>query len=132
MNEGVQHVPADMALLEQVGVDPAHGVVPRRKGDFLLLFLLRRRGSDLTLFAVQEAGHGLQITEAVELLDKGAWSAALLRGVVVPLVSADGDAVVAGKTAFPAFPQEPFSPAEKKGFQVYGGGALFWISVNSI
>ena len=124
MNEGVQHTPADMTLLEQVCVDPAHGAVPRRKNEFLFLLLLRRRGPNLALFTVQEAGHGLRVAEAIELLNKGDWSASLLRGVVVPLVSANGDTVVAGEAAFPAFRQEPFSPAEKKGFQVYGGGAL--------
>ena len=124
MNEGVQHVPADMTLLEQVGVDPAHGAVPRRKNEFLFLLLLRRCGPDLALFTVQEAGHGLRVAQAIELLDKRYRPAALFRGMVVPLVSTDGDAVVACEAAFPAFPQELFSLAEKKGFQVYGGGAL--------
>ena len=127
MDKRVQHRAANEALLEQVGVDPAHGIVFRRELELPFLLLLGRRGDDFSLLAVQEPGHRFRVAEAVELLDKGDRPAALLRGVVKPLVSPDSDAVVAGETLFPAAGQELLTLTEQKRLQVYGGGPLFLI-----
>ncbi len=125
--ESVQHRAADEALLEQVGIDPAHGIVFRWELELLLFLLFGRRGADFSLLSVQEACHRLRVAEAVELLDEGYRPAALLCGVVKPLVSPDGDAVVAGEALFPAAGQELLALTQQKRLQVYGGGPLFLI-----
>lgn len=60
----------------------------------LLLFLTRERICR-ALLAVQEQGHCLGIAFAVEPLYERHRPAAVLRGMVVPCVAANGDAVVA-------------------------------------
>ena len=95
--------------------------------EVFLLFLFWGRGADFPLFAVQEPGHGLGVAEVIELLDKRDWPAALLGGVVEPLVSPDGDTVVAGKAFFSAAGQEFFSLRKKEHLQIYGGGPLLLI-----
>ena len=52
MDKGIQYIPADEALLEQVGVNTAHGAVSRRQLEFSFLLLLGRSGADFTLFAI--------------------------------------------------------------------------------
>lgn len=91
---------------------------------FFFLLLLGWGGANFTLFAVQKTGHGLRVAETVEFLNKGNWPSSLLCRVVEPFVSMNGDAVITGETAFTAFPQKAFAPAEEKRFQVYGGGPL--------
>ena len=112
MDKSVQYRAADEALLEQVCVDPAHGIVSRRELELLFLLLPGRRGDEFSLFAVQEPCHRLWVAEAVELLNKGNRPAALLCSVVKPLISPDGDAVVAGEALFPAAGQELLALAQ--------------------
>ena len=47
-----------------------------------------------------------------------------LLGVVVPLVAADGDAMVSGKPFLSAGGKELFAAAAKKLLQINGGGSL--------
>ena len=109
VDEVVQHRTADHPVLKHICVDMAHGVVSGRQLERFLLFLLWGRGTDFPLFTVQKPGHGLRIAEVIKLLDERDWPAALLGGVVEPLVSPDGDTVVAGKALFSAAGQELLS-----------------------
>ena len=97
-DKGADHIPIQKAAVQQIGIYPAHIPVRRRQGKFLFGFLLLLWGGgiDTPLFAVQQTGDGLRIGEIVELLDEGDGTAALLHGVVVPLIAPDGDAVVTG------------------------------------
>ena len=99
-DKGIDHVPVQESVLEQVGVHPPHLLTGRGQGKFLSgLFLLLLGGSvDDSLFPAQQTGDGLWVGEVIELLDEGDGAAALLHSVVVPSIAPDGDAVVAGQT----------------------------------
>ena len=77
------------------------------------------------MFSAQQTGDGLWIGKIVELLDEGNWPAALLCGVIVPLISPDSDAVVTGKTFFKTGGQEPLALPQQELFQInFTGTAL--------
>lgn len=77
------------------------------------------------MFPAQQTGDGLRIGKVVELLDEGDWPAALLCGVIVPLISPDSDAVVTGKTFFKTGGQEPLALPQQELFQIdFTGTAL--------
>ena len=98
-DKGIDHVPVQESVLEQVGVHPPHLLTGRWQSKFLLwLFLLLWGGGiDGSLLPAQQTGDGLGVGEVIELLDEGNRSAALLHSVVVPSIAPDGDAVVAGQ-----------------------------------
>ena len=99
-DKGIDHVPVQESVLEQVGVHPPHLPAGRGQCKFLSgLFLLLLGGSvDDSLFPAQQTGDGLWVGEVIELLDEGDGAAAFLYGMIVPLIALDGDAVVAGQT----------------------------------
>lgn len=77
------------------------------------------------MFPAQQTGDGLWIGKIVELLDEGNWPAALLCGVIVPLISPDSDAVVTCKPFFKTGGQEPLALPEQELFQIdFTGPAL--------
>lgn len=92
------HTSVNVPMLHQIGIDPAHIGVDRRqdKGLWRLHHPLCGRGVDGTHFSAQQHGHRFGIAEVVEALHKADGVTAPLLGMVVPLVSADGDAVVLG------------------------------------
>ncbi len=98
-DKGIDHVPVQESVLEQVGVHPPHLLTGRWQSKFLLwLFLLLWGGGiDGSLLPAQQTGDGFRVGEIIELLDEGDRSASLLHSVVVPSIAPDGDAAVAGQ-----------------------------------
>ena len=79
------------------------------------------------MFPAQQTGDGLRVGKIVELLDERDWPAALFCGVIIPAVSAYGDAVVAGKPFFKTGGQQLLSLPEQELFQINFAGAAFLI-----
>ena len=126
-HEGIEYLAVDAPLFQQVGIHTAHGLALRWQHEGLCrlrLLLLCRRVTPTQIVA-EEQRHGVRVAESIELLDEADGSAALFAGVIVPLASADGDAVVAGKAFVPAGGNELFSSAAEKLLQVHRGGSFF-------
>ena len=126
-HEGIEYLAVDATLLQQVGIHTAHGLTLRRQREGLCrlrLLLLCRRVTPAEIIA-EEQGHGVRVAESIELLDEADGSAALFRGMVVPLAAADGDAVVTGKAFVPAGGNELFSSAAEELLQVHRRGSFF-------
>lgn len=77
-----------------------------------------------TQLASEQRGHGFGITDTVVPLNEADRRAAFFLGMVVPLISAYGHAVVTGKSFIPAGRNKPFSTAAEKGFKVNRGSFL--------
>ena len=124
--EGVEDVPVDEPLLEQISVKTPHSTVGRRESEFLSLLRLRRLclgvGDPLT---VQQALHRLLVRKAVIRLDKGDGAAALLRLMIVPLIAPHGDAVVGGQALVPAGGDESLSLPAQELHQIHIVGTEF-------
>ena len=118
-------LPVQESVFEQIGVHPAHIPTGRRQDELLLLLLFRSGNANLPLLSIQQASDGLRIGKVIELLDKGDWSAALLCGMVVPVVPADGDAAVTGKPLFTARWQQLLTLPQQELLQVDLAGAAF-------
>ena len=126
-DEGVEHLPIDAPLLEQIGIHPAHGLVGGRQLERLgrLRGLSSRRGIGSAEVVAQQHRHGFGVANTVILLHKADGSAALFGSVVEPLAASDGDAVVAGKALIPAGGNELLTAAAEKLLQVHRGGPFF-------
>ena len=126
-HEGIEYLAVDATLLQQVGIHTAHGLTLRweREGLCRLRLLLPCRRVTPTQIVAEEQRHGVRVAESIELLDEADGSAALFAGVIVPLASADGDAVVAGKAFVPAGGNELFSSAAEELLQVHRCGSFF-------
>ncbi len=98
-DEGGEHLPIQMAVLQQVSEHPPVVFIGGRQLEGLLHFFPGRcyLGAELADVLIQQGQHCLRIVHPVELFEKGHRPAALLGGVVVPLIPPDGDAVVAGQ-----------------------------------
>ncbi len=98
LDEGGEYVPVQVAVLEEIGEHPPVVLIGGRQLEGLLHFFfgLVHPGAELADVLVQQGQHRLLIIHAVELLEKCHRPAALLGGMVVPLIALDGDAVVAG------------------------------------
>ena len=97
------HLPADVALLHQVGVHPAHIGVGRRKGEGIgrLLLLWLRGGICRTQLLSQQELHGLLIGCPVVVLNEADRVAAPPGNMVVPFAAPDGDMVHPGQPGLP-------------------------------
>ena len=73
----------------------------------------------------QKHGHRLWIAEVIKPLHEADSVTAPLLGMIVPLVAADGDAMVTGQPFLSAGGKELFTAAAKKLLQINGGGSLF-------
>ena len=126
-HEGIEYLAVDAPLFQQVGIHTAHGLALRweREGLCRLRLLLSCRRVVSVQIVAEEQRHGVRVAESIELLDEADGSAALFRGMVVPLAAADGDAVVAGKAFVPAGGDELFSSAAEELLQVHRGGSFF-------
>ena len=126
-HEGIEYLAVDATLLQQVGIDTAHGLTLRweREGLCGLRLLLPCRRVASTEIIAEEQRHGVRVAESIELLDEADGSAALFAGVIEPLAAADGDAVVAGKAFVPAGGDELFPTAAEELLQVHRGGSFF-------
>ena len=126
-HEGIEYLAVDATLLQQVGIHTAHGLTLRweREGLCRLRLLLPCRRVTPTQIVAEEQRHGVRVAESIELLDEADGSAALFAGVIVPLASADGDAVVTGKAFVPAGGNELFSSAAEELLQVHRRGSFF-------
>jgi len=115
-HEGVQHLPVDAALLQKVGVDPAHIPICWRQGEGLALrfsLFLCLLINDAAL-AAKEPRHRLGEGNAVEALNKVDGEAALLGGMVEPLVAPHSDAVVGGESLVPSGRYQPLALPPQK------------------
>ena len=126
-HEGIEYLAVDATLLQQVGIDTAHGLTLRweREGLCRLRHLLFCRRVASAEIIAEEQRHGVRVAESIELLDEADGSAALLGGVIEPLAAADGDAVVTGKAFFSARGNELFSTAAEELLQVHRRGSFF-------
>ena len=121
------HAPVDATVLDQIGIDPAHILIGRWQYERLgrLLHPLSGRGIDRSHLTAQEHGHRIGKAEAIELLDKADGMTAALLGVIVPLVAADGNAVVAGQPLLSAGGDQFLSTTTEELLQVHCGCTLF-------
>ena len=123
----VRHnAPVDIPVLDQIGIDPAHIGIGRRKdkGFGRLIYPFLGRGIDRSHLTPQKHGHRLRIAEVIKALHEADGVAAPLLGMIVPLVAADGDAMVSGQPFLSAGGKELFAAAAKKLLQINGGGSL--------
>ena len=93
----VRHnAPVDIPVLDQIGIDPAHIGIGRRKDKGLrrLLYPFLGRGINRSQLASQKHGHRLRIAEVIKPLHEADGVAAPLLGMIVPLVAADGDTIL--------------------------------------
>ena len=123
----VRHnAPVDIPVLDQIGIDPAHIGIGRRKDKGLrrLLYPFFGRGINRSQLASQKHGHRLRIAEVIKPLHEADGVAAPLLGMIVPLVAADGDTMVTGQPFLSAGGKELFAPAAEELLQINGGGSL--------
>ena len=126
-DKGAQHLPVDEAPFQEVGVQPPHLPAHWRLNEFLFRFLLLpgRRFIDPALLTVQQAGDRLRVAESKIILHKGDGTAALHGGVVVPFVTPDGDAAVAGHAVLRPGSDELLALPPQELHQVYTAGTIF-------
>jgi hypothetical protein len=121
------HLTVQEPGLYQVGIDAAHVAVGigKRKRFFRLRLLLVRRVIDLALFAAQQHGHGLGIAQVIKLPHEIDGVSAAFRGVIIPLVAPDGDAVVGCQPLFPAAGDQLLSAPLENVYEIHVIGAEF-------
>ena len=119
------HLPADVPLLQQVGVHPPHVCVGRRQGEGFGRFLLSRpRGGIGRRPVPQQELHGLLVAHAVVVLEEADRMAALPGGVVVPLAAPYGDAVPSRQPELPPGAEQLLPPPPQELLQIHGVGPL--------
>ena len=126
-NEGVEYLSVDASLLQQIGIYPTHRLVLRRqlkglRGLWRFFFCRRITSAEII---TQQHRHSLWVTEPVKLFYKANGFSALLGGMVEPLTTADGDAVVADKALIPAGCDELLPTATEELLQVHRSRLLF-------
>lgn len=99
LGEGVEDLTTDMPLLEQIGIHPSHCLVGGRQGKFLRLlpFLFLRWLIYLAFFTTKQACHRLGVAQSIEGLYKRDRASTFLGLMVVPLIAANGNAVIGCK-----------------------------------
>jgi len=116
-------------VLEQIGVNPAHIIAGGWKHKWLG-FLLPFRPHRLIyspVLTIEQLCHRFRIAHTVKPLQKGDGPAALLLCVVVPLIAADRNAVVAGETLLMTGGEQLLSLAEQKLLQVHLTGTALLV-----
>ena len=116
-----------LKILGWKGIDPPHIAMGRWLNERLgrLLHTLSGRGIDRTHLAAQKHGHCFRVAQTIVALDEADRMTAPLLGVIIPLVAADCDAVVAGQPLLSAGGNELLATAAEELLQVYGGSTLF-------
>ena len=107
-----QHLPADTALLDEIGKYPAHIGVHWRKGKgfSLLLFSVPAVLSVFhSLLAAQQKADRLRKGQIVEPFHKVNGIAALFSGMIVPAITTNSNAVVTDQPLISAGGQELFT-----------------------
>ena len=121
------HAPVDAPVLDQIGIDPAHILIGRWQHKRLgrLLHPVTGRGIDRSHLTAQKHGHCFRVVQTIEALDKTDRVTTPLLGVIIPLVAADSDTVVAGQPLLSAGGDELLATAPEELLQVHSGGTLF-------
>ncbi len=123
-SKGRKDVSVNAPAFDQIGKHAAHVLVGGRQDEscFGLPFCCLEYRTSVT---IQQHSHCLRIAQAVKLLHKADCIPALFFRVIVPRVSPDGHAVIAGKPLILARGQERFSSLPEKVFQVNRRGLRF-------
>lgn len=122
-----QHLPADTALLDEIGKHPAHIGMHWRENKGLALF----RFSAFavlpvfhTLLAAQQKADRIRKRQVVESFHKVNGIVASFRRMIVPVVSTNSNAVVTVQPFISAGGQELFTLPLEKVYQVHRIGSL--------
>ena len=126
-DKGVEYLPVDEALFQEVGVQPPHLPARWRLDEFFFrfLFLPGRRLIGPALLTVQQTGDRLRVAESEIILHEGDGAAALLGGVVVPFTTPNSDAVVAVHAVLRPGADELLALPPQELHQVHTAGTIF-------
>ena len=120
-HERRDHIPVNVPVGSQVGVEPPHIEIGLRQREGLRLTRLRLfldDGDDALAVPPQQHGHRFGIGLVVELLHETDGASALSCGMVIPHRPAHGDAVVADQPVIPSGHNEFLTSIQQKRRQI--------------